>query len=133
VFGDFTKTDCYRGPCFDYVACVSDKCQVHAACAINEILQFWVRQYQAVAAYVAPVLEPTLEAAQAVARILPGLGVLQRIGEELQAVPPPGSTSCGEQGWIWQRTTIGCRCGPPGAFGAPADHDLLVACGLIPA
>jgi hypothetical protein len=106
---------------------------VHAACAINTILQFWARQYRAVVAYAQPVLIPAEAITRAAIRALPALGALQLVGETLTAEPPPGSTSCGEQGWIWQRTTIGCRCGPPGAYGAPADHDLLVACGIIPA
>lgn len=63
VFGDFTKTDCYRGPCFSYEQCVSEKCQVHAACAINQILQFWARQYRAAVAYVVAAVPAPAQAA----------------------------------------------------------------------
>jgi hypothetical protein len=133
VFGDFTKTDCYRGPCYSYEACVSDQCQVHALCAINQILQFWVGQYRAVVAYVEPVVAPVLEAARAALQPLPAIGLPPAELSDAIPVAPPGSFGCGEQGWIWQRTTIGCRCGPPGTFGPPCTEAELIAAGILPA
>jgi hypothetical protein len=128
VFGDFTKTDCYRGPCYSYEACVSDKCQVHAACAINQIIQFWARQYKAVVAYVEPVTTPVLAATRVVARALPAIGVLQQIGEVLQAPPPSGVTLGCPPNHFWTIGLTGCRCVPSDSGLYQATEAQVIAC-----
>jgi hypothetical protein len=111
--------ECYGGPCYSYEACVSEKCQVHPACLVNQIFQFWARQYRAAVAYVEPVLTPALAAAQELARALPALGVLQRIGEELTATVPPGAVTVGcPPGGYWIETLTGISC-PVGGQGLP--------------
>lgn len=64
------NTECYRGPCYSYEACVSGKCQVHPGCVINTILAFWARQYRALPASVQAVVTPVLQAGAVVGRRL---------------------------------------------------------------
>jgi hypothetical protein len=127
VFGDFTKTDCYRGPCYDYEACVSDKCQVHAACAINEIIQFWAQKYRAVVAYVQPIITPAQELARVAIRALPALGAIQILSE---AIAPPAAAGVGigcPTGWYWTVGLTGARCVPPGSGAFPATQEQVIA------
>lgn len=128
VFGDFTKTDCYRGPCYDYEACVSDKCQVHAACAINEIIQFWARQYRAVVTYVSPVLVPVGNLAITAARALPVIGTAALLADVVQGLPA-GAVSVGcSQGEYWTMGLTGCRCVPIGSGLIAITKEQVIGC-----
>jgi len=132
----FAASDCYRGPCYSYEACITDKCQIHAGCVINTILQFWARHYRAVVAYVEPVVTPALAAARAARLALPALGVLQLIGEELtaDAAPPPGAVSDGcPPGTTWRIGLTGFSCQGPEHGGPIATREQLVAAGILPA
>lgn len=80
VFGDFTKTDCYKGPCFSYEQCASGKCLLDSLCEVNRILQFWVRQFKMVGAWIDTQLAKTPAPVQA---------ALQQLAAQPSVVLPP--------------------------------------------
>lgn len=124
------SADCYPGPCYDYGACVTNQCFSEVSCAIRGIYLFWAKQYHVVAAYLAEQGTAAVTAVVAarqrgLARLAPPVPTPEAPGIPLGAF----TTGCGP-GEYWQATTIGCRCGPPGAYGPPASAELLARCGI---
>ena len=109
----FKDSGCYRGPCFNYEACVSGKCQHHPGCLINQIIQFWQRQYRAAVTYV----QPALDYLPAAVRPGQSVSVLGKIGTaepEAAAQLPPNAVTLGcPPGWYWTIGLTGCRCVEP--------------------
>lgn len=118
--------DCYRGPCYDYVACVEHKCGAAISCVIHQILRFWIRQYEALPAWVTQSVAAAQEFAQPViqplAVVLPGLSVLSTAPVPVAA----GDPGC-PPGYVWYQTLTGIHCGPPGGSLPRADPALVAA------
>jgi hypothetical protein len=128
VFGGFQATDCYRGPCWHYESCVNDKCAIHAACAINDILQFWARQYRAAVAYVQPVAASALLQIQAALAPVAPFALPAGELETAPALPPGAQTAGCSAGEYWTLGLTGCRCVPIGSGLAPATLAQVIGC-----
>jgi hypothetical protein len=115
----FKDSGCFRGPCYDYEACVSGKCQYHPGCVVNQVIQFWARQYRAAVTWTGQAVAPVLT--QARRRLLGATGVAGAGGaaEEPAAAGAPGITLGCPAGQYWTIGLTGCRCVPAGS-GLPA-------------
>jgi hypothetical protein len=123
--------ECFPGPCYDYAACVTQKCFAEVACEIQSIFQFWARQYQAAVTYVVP---PVVAAAQRAQRAgLAALGRAAELGATLVAVPiPPGGFTQGcPPGTRWVIGLTGCSCQPIDApYPLATAAQIKAACGV---
>jgi hypothetical protein len=124
----FAASDCFRGPCYSYEACGSDKCQIHAACVINQILRFWADRYKAVAAWTENQAPTVTAAVTTTARTLaPLLRLAGLVGAP--AAPPAAAELPGcPPGEHWTLGLTGCRC-VPAVWGLPrATQAQVIAC-----
>lgn len=123
--------DCYPGPCYDYAACVTNKCFAETACQIRGIFQFWAGQFKAAVAYAGPTVEAQTRRALSVAeRLL----IRRQLGAG--AVPPEpepfrGYTKGCPPGRRWVLGLTGCSCQPFEIPYPPATAEqILAACGV---
>jgi hypothetical protein len=119
--------DSFPGPCYDYVACITHQCVSDVACAVHQILRFWVRQYHAAVTYVEPRVAPVTDAAQVLARRTFGALTLA-VSDTVAPTTPGGGVAGGcPPGMCWRRglTGVGCQ---PAAHGTPClTRDQVIA------
>jgi hypothetical protein len=97
-------------------------------CAIQNILQFWQRQYRAAVAYVAPVVASAVAGGR---RALVTFPAFAPPGAEVPTGPsaPAGAITRGcPGGWYWTLGLTGCRCVEPGSGLAPATQAQVIGC-----
>jgi len=128
-----TAPDCYPGPCYDYGACVSGRCFSEVSCVIQGILRFWVNQYRAASAYVAPLV---VEAVAPIRRVglrvlVPGPLPVAPVPAPVPGLPAGAITNGCPPGWYWTIGLTGCRCSPPGLNLPPATAAQLAQCGVF--
>lgn len=130
----FETSECYKGPCYSYEQCMSGKCQLHIACAINTILAFWARQYRAVVANPAGILETVTTGLQTV--VIDAAARARAAAQVTGLISPPTGaveyTNGCPPGWHWVIGLTGITCAPPGDVRPPAPENLLRAYGVIP-
>lgn len=128
---DFAKSDCYRGPCYDYGACVTERCQVHPACLVNTILQFWVNQYRAVAAN--PLGYPAQVAASVAQAARQTLAVGKQVLAQFELIAPviEGVTEGCPPGTRWAVGLTGYSCQSPATHPIAATREQLIAAGIL--
>lgn len=130
---DFAQSDCYRGPCYDYGACVTERCQVHPACLVNTILQFWVNQYRAVAQN--PLGYPAGVAAAAARAGRQLLGAGRQVAAQFELIGPSvgGVTEGCPPGTRWAVGLTGYSCQSPATHPIAATREQLIAAGILKA
>jgi len=129
---EFSKSDCYKGPCYDYGACVTERCNIHVDCLVNSILAFWTKTYKAIAANPLQVAQDAgsgleFAARHAVRALEQGLAQLEIIrgstGEVTEGCPP-GTR------WAWGLTGLSCQS--PATHPRAATREELVRYGILP-
>lgn len=125
--------DCYKGPCYDYTACVTDRCSIHPDCLASIIKTFWMKQYRAVVAN--PIGAITADA-KAIAAEARRLGVLITRGAEIfthreVALEPDAVTEGCPPGTRWAVGLTGYSCQTPATHPIAATREQLIAAGIL--
>lgn len=124
--------DCYKGPCYDYGACVTDRCSIHPACLIQTIKQFWMKTYHALVANPGQVVRDALSFTSAEAMRLAALA-----GHPLEAAGLVGSAEVGgvtegcPPGTRWAIGLTGYSCQSPATHPIAATREQLIAAGIL--
>jgi hypothetical protein len=127
----FADTECYRGPCYDYTACVTEKCNLHVGCLVNTIAQFWARTYHAATVNPLAVAADAVAGVKGAARL--ALGALTQVGAQLDLVAPvlEGVTEGCPPGTRWAVGLTGYSCQSPATHPVAATRAELVAAGIL--
>jgi hypothetical protein len=129
----FKDSDCFKGACYDYTACVTGRCSIHPACLIATILQFWARQYRAV---VANPIGAVTDAAKEVTTEAKRLGFLVTHAAEIfgfrEVGPEPWAVTEGcPPGTRWAVGLTGFSCQTPATHPTAATREQLIAAGIL--
>jgi hypothetical protein len=133
ILGSAAFKDCYKGPCYDYGACVTERCSIHPDCLVSIIKAFWMKTYRAL------VTNPLGLATDAVTGAkLTGLHAVRALEQQIAALEiiapsvggvtegcPPGTR------WAWGLTGLSCQS--PATHPRAATREELIQYGILKA
>lgn len=128
----FAASDCYKGPCYDYGACVTERCNLHVDCLAQTIFQFWARTYRA---FAANPLEVIAEAGRGVAfAARHTLRVSEQTLAQFELIAPSvdGITQGCPPGTRWAWGLTGLSCQSPATHPRAATREELIQYGILP-
>lgn len=112
---------------------MSEKCQLHPGCLVNTILQFWQRQYRALAQNPLGLVAEAATGLVGAARF--AHAVIRQTAAQLEVLPPvlEGVTEGCPPGTRWAVGLTGFSCQSPATHPIAATREQLIAIGVLKA